>query len=272
MLSYYYYLMKGAKIMKKNNKKNKDFKIKQNNIDEKDFLTDKKLSYVYIKSVCTSIARGDIQDIETIARYIKLINPETLIEISDIELDMLFGINLDKLYEEDYLYDFANLKEYTFIDLILFASICKNSNFDSRKKLFCKILELNKSNPLNLKITLNFIVSNGYLELFNILTSSNINFNNKSLLLKNGEYSSILDECLSITICRLTINKQNHSEETYIKIFNYLVSLENIDDELLVVTKIILQIILKTTENDDIIFHNMEDIVLGANKSFLLYN
>lgn len=228
-----------------------------------------KYSTNYIKAICTMIARGDITDIDTFKEYLQYADLKTPIKAVYLELDMLFGVNLDTLNPKYYISDFGSEKEYSPIDLILYSCVCNKSGCLYKKELFKEILKIDSIDFSNVSKTLSYSVSKGDLELFNLLMSLNPDFNIKYSSLRNGEPISILDECLSVAICRLTVNGEPVSKLYPKYIFNTLVSLEDIDFSLLKSTKAVLEVLLNV-ENIDI--YNSPNIIKQAIEAVENYN
>lgn len=226
-------------------------------------MNDKKLTNEYIKCICTMIARGDINTIDRLKMFLNYADLDTPITISHYELNMLLGINTDDINPEYYNTD--NTKKYYPIDLILYSCLCNEYFYFSKKELFKEIIKLENMSFYNIAKTLEFCVSKGNLELFKILNKLDINYNYKYTQLKNGEYISILDNCLSIVICRLTINGTEISRVYPKEIFYYLINLKDVDFSLLKSTKIILETLLDSEniklEDNAIIFEKAKEIV-----------
>lgn len=224
-----------------------------------------KYSGDYIKSLCTMIARGNILDINTLTKYLEYADLDTPVKILSMELDMLFGTNLEFLNPKYYNYMSTDSKEYNPVDLILYSCICNSTCYTYKKNLFKEIIKIESINFSNLHKTLDYIVSEGNLELFKLLTELNLDFNMAYSPLKNDENISILDNCLALAICRLTINGSDISRHYPKEIFSYLISLEDVDFTLLKITKIILKTLLNLDiaelENDYTIFEKAREVV-----------
>lgn len=216
-----------------------------------------KYSSDYIKAMCTMIARGDITDIITLKKYLQYVDLDTMVKANYHELEMLFGINLKNFNPKYYELHNTYEKKYAPIDLILYSSISNKPNSLYRRELlystelFEEIIKIDSIDFSNICTTLSYAVSNGDLELFKLLISLNPDFNIKHSALKNGEPISILDECLSTAICKLTVSGESVARLYPKEIFNTLVSIENIDFSLLKSTKVILEVLLNV-ENIDI--------------------
>ena len=228
-----------------------------------------KYSNDYIKAMCTMIARGDITDIDAFKEYLQYVDLDTPVKAKHLELDMLFGINLNSLNPKYYISDFGSEKEYAPIDLILYSCICNKSYYTYKKDLLKKIIKIDSIDFSNVYKTLNYCVAKGDLELFNLLISLNPDFNIKCSKLRNGEPISILDDCLSLAICRLTINGEYVSRYYPKEIFNTLLSLENVDYTLLKSTKGILEALLNV---EDIDIENSPNIFEKAREAVENYN
>lgn len=228
-----------------------------------------KYSTDYIKAMCTMMARGNIADIDTFKKYLQYADLKTLVKATHSELDMLFGINLDDLNPKYYISDFGSEKEYSPIDLMLYSCICNKSGYLYKKELFKEILKIDSIDFSNICKTLSYSVSKGDLELFDLLVSLNPDFNTKYSALRTGEPISILDECLSVAICRLTINGESISKLYPKEIFDTLASIKDIDFSLLRSTKAVLEVLLNI-ENIDIA--NSPNIIEKAIEAVENYN
>ena len=224
----------------------------------------------YVKGLCTMISRGDILDIETFKNYLEYLDLDTSISAVNAELNMLLNIDLNSFNPKYYISDFGSIKEYAPIDLILYSCVCNNTYYTYKRNLLKEILSIETIDFSNIYITLEHAVSKGDLELFNLLISLNPDLNLKCSSLKTGEPISILDNCLSLAICRLTINGEYTAKNYPKEILEYFLSLKNVDFSMLVSTKIILEVILKidaeTIENNSNIFKQVKFAVENYNK------
>lgn len=200
----------------------------------------------YIKSMCTMIARGDILDIEMFRKYLEYADLDRLVEVSTFELDMLFGVNIDKISPKYYICDSDFERKYYPIDLILYSCVCNKYFYSQKQELLKDILQLENIDFSCISKTLEYVVSVGDLELFKLLNSiDNINYNYKCYKLRNGEPYSILDNCLSLVVARLTINGEFIARSYPREILEFFLSMDkgSIDLELLKTTPIMIKCI-----------------------------
>lgn len=190
----------------------------------------------YIKSMCVMISRGDILDIDSFLKYLEYADLENPIKASSFELDMLFGS--DNLHELNPKY-YTDERFYSPVDLILYSCISSSRYSFYKKELLSKIIEIKSLDFSNLSKTLEHVVSKGDLELFNLFVGLKPNFNIVHTYLKNGMLSSVLDNCLSLAMARLTINDKDKFFGYPKEILEYLLSInkDNIDFELMKVTR-----------------------------------
>lgn len=231
-------------------------------------MSEEKYSGSYIKAMCTMIARGDISDIDTFKKYIQYADLDTPISAINCELDMLLGVDIQNINPKYYISDFGSEKKYAPIDLILYSCVCNKTYYTYKKELLKEIIKLDFIDFSNICKTLEYSVSKGDLELFNTLVSLNPNFNIKYSALRTGEPLSILNNCLSLAMCRLTINEEHVSKYYPRDIFNYLTSLNNVDFSLLKGTEVILEVLLNIKDIDDNvdIFKKVKDTVTNYKK------
>ena len=197
----------------------------------------------YIKSMCTMIARGDILDIEMFRKYLEYADLDRLVEVSIFELDMLFGVNIDKISPKYYICDSDFERKYYPIDLILYSCVCNKYFYSQKQKLLKDILQLENIDFSCISKTLEYAVSVGDLELFELLNSIDNNY--KCYKLRNGEPYSILDNCLSLVVARLTINGEFIARSYPREILEFFLSMDkgSIDLELLKTTPIMIKCI-----------------------------
>ena len=202
----------------------------------------KKYEGNYVKAVCTMISRGDISNINDLKEYLKYMNFDSPVRAIYSELNMLLGVETESINPEYYISDFGSEKEYSPIDLILYSCVCNNAFSIQKKELLKEIIKLDSIDFSNVSRTLEFAVSKGNLELFEMLVKLKPNYNTKYSILRNGDFSSILDSCLTIAMCRLTINGESTSRSYPKEIFDYLISLKDEADlSLMKPTKSILE-------------------------------
>ena len=195
----------------------------------------------YVKGLCTMISRGDILNKEILYKYLKHLDMHTEVEFVNAELNMLLNIDLENFNPEYYIIDFGSIKKYSPIDLILYSCVCNKDYSFYKKELFSNIIEMKDLDFSNINKVLEHSVSKGDLNLFNSLVNLKPNYNLVYSYLKTGEPLSILDNCLSIALCRLTINNKSISENYPKEILEYLISLKDINYNLLLSTKLILE-------------------------------
>ena len=211
----------------------------------------------YIKGLCTMISRGNILYVDTLKNYLEYADLKTPIRAVNSELNMLLDIDLEKFNPKYYISDFGSTKDYAPIDLILYSCVCNDRYLTYKKELLKEIIKINSIDFSNIYKVLDYAVSKGDLELFNLLISLNPDLNLQCSSLKTGEPISILDNCLSLAICRLTINGDDIAKSYPKEILEYFLSLDNVDFSTLISTKLILEIVLDT---DDVRIDNNPNI------------
>lgn len=228
----------------------------------------------YVKGLCTMISRGDILNKETLYKYLNYLDTHTEVEFVNSELNMLLNIDSKNFNPKYYISDFGSIKKYSPIDLILYSCVCNEYYSFYKKELFDNIIKIEYLDFSNICKVLEHAVSKGDLNLFNSLIALNPNYNLVYSHLKTGEPLSILDNCLSIALCRLTINDKCISENYPKEILEYLISLKDVDYSLLLSTKLILESFFNieniNIENNPNIFEKVKDAVNIYNKKTII--
>ena len=194
----------------------------------------------YIKSLCTMISRGDVLNIETFLKYLEYADLENPIKATSMELDMLFGSdNLHNSSPKYYICGPTSEKFYSPVDLIVYSCVCSKSYSFYKEELLNEIIKIEWLDFSNLSKTLDYVISKGDLKLFNLFVGLNPDFNIVHTYLRNGMRSSVLDNCLSLAMARLTINDEDIFLNYPKEILEYLLSIDknSIDFELMKVTR-----------------------------------
>lgn len=237
-------------------------------------MNSEKYSDGYIKGLCTMISRGDILNVDTLKNYLEHADLKTPIKAVNTELNMLLNIDLENIKPKYYISDFGSIKEYSPIDLILYSCVCNKHYGCYKKDLFNSVIEMKNLDFSNISKVIEYAVSKGDLNIFSSLVSLNPNYNLVYSNLRTGEPLSILDNCLGIALCRLTINDEHISKSYPKEILEYLISLEDIDYSLLLSTKLILESFFNieniNIENNPNIFEKIKDAVNTYNKKILI--
>ena len=181
----------------------------------------------YVKALCVMISRGDILSIEMLNKYLKHVDFNKDIRVTSTELNMLLGVDTSDISPKYYMGEKGFNYNYTPIDLILYSCVCNDIYYSQKYKMLEDILKFDGIEFSSIRKVLEHSVSKGDLKLFKLLNTLDINYNATYDALRDGTPYSILDNCLSLALARLTINGKDVANNYPGEILDYFLSLDS---------------------------------------------